>query len=165
MKVKGLNGIEYRCDMPELGHTKTRVDPTGRVCTVCREYKAWSAYHKTRNAFNGHTATCKDCAKSYKRQYRTSARNRENRFSKYGLTPAGVLLMLEYQKYACLICRSKLLLGSSRKGNPTSLNIDHDHKTGKVRGLLCQRCNRGLGQFLDDHKLLRQAAQYLESNG
>lgn len=45
------------------------------------------------------------------------------------------------------------------------LVIDHSHATGAVRGMLCRRCNQGLGLFLDDSKLMRKAAGYLENSG
>ena len=50
----------------------------------------------------------------------------------------------------CVIC------GSNEK-----LVVDHDHQTGKIRGMLCNHCNRGLGHFRDDPMLLEFAAQYL----
>jgi len=58
------------------------------------------------------------------------------------------------QQGECLICGSKPAKGR--------LNVDHNHDTGKVRGLLCNTCNRGMGYLRDDPVLLRQAALYLE---
>jgi hypothetical protein len=51
-----------------------------------------------------------------------------------------------------------------RRGIPQRLAIDHDHKTNKVRGLLCSKCNTVLGYVADDSKRLRNAAKYLERN-
>ena len=62
--------------------------------------------------------------------------------------------MLKSQDNLCIICRKEW----GGKGIP---HIDHDHKTGKVRGLLCQKCNQGLGMFCDDPNLLQCAAGYL----
>ncbi len=71
-------------------------------------------------------------------------------------------LMLEKQSHVCLICKNpeKSIL----KGKIKNLAIDHCHSSGKIRGLLCQKCNQGLGIFSDNPILLRQAANYLEQN-
>jgi hypothetical protein len=53
-------------------------------------------------------------------------------------------------------CRS---LSPNRK----NLDVDHCHRTGKIRGLLCNSCNQGLGLFKDDEKIMKQAADYLKS--
>ena len=72
----------------------------------------------------------------------------------YGLTREEYDQMVEDQGGKCAICGS---FGNSRK----SLAVDHDHRTGKVRGLLCEHCNNGLGCFLDDVRLLIKAIKYL----
>jgi len=75
----------------------------------------------------------------------------------YNMTAEEFVRMFTEQDGKCKICGSKLgtiLLGK--------LNIDHDHKTGKVRGLLCRSCNMGLGSFKDNLILLRSAVKYLE---
>ena len=63
--------------------------------------------------------------------------------------------MLERQGGTCAICGNKPADGET-------LARDHDHVTGRVRGLLCRGCNTGLGQFTDDPSRLRAAADYLE---
>jgi len=67
--------------------------------------------------------------------------------------------MLDKQDGACRIC------GLTEKAHVEQygckLAIDHDHKDGSVRGLLCSRCNRGLGLFGDDPTLLIRAADYI----
>ena len=63
--------------------------------------------------------------------------------------------MLSSQDGKCSIC------GRERSQLVKQLCVDHDHETGKVRGLLCDKCNRGLGFFNDDHELLKKALNYL----
>jgi hypothetical protein len=75
---------------------------------------------------------------------------------KYGVTEVDVDTMTNEQLGRCAICRKMLLLGGGT-------HIDHDHETQRVRGLLCVKCNNGLGQFNDQPHLLRSAAAYLES--
>ena len=63
--------------------------------------------------------------------------------------------LIEAHGNVCGIC------GEAEMDNP-SLSIDHCHTTGKIRGLLCTRCNRGLGLFKDNSKNLLNAVKYLE---
>lgn len=92
------------------------------------------------------------------RRYESSHRPRRNhmhRPSKYGLTISAYEAILLKQGGACAICRST---DWGAKG-PT---IDHDHKTGMVRGILCQKCNTTLGNFNDSAAMMRLAIEYLE---
>ena len=84
----------------------------------------------------------------------------QRHFKKYGLTYSEVLEMREKQNNLCLICDEPGFMMNDRVKSP--LNVDHDHETGKVRGLLCHNCNRGLGLFADNPGRLRKAADYLE---
>lgn len=76
--------------------------------------------------------------------------------SEYGLTPQQYAEMLARQGDRCAICRAE-----KAGGGFGSWHVDHDHNTGEVRGLLCNRCNMGLGLFRDDAATLEAAIQYL----
>ena len=73
----------------------------------------------------------------------------------YGITLEKYHQMLADQNYKCAIC------GQEDEVEGRKLAIDHCHTTGKVRGLLCGKCNRGLGLFYDNSKLLQNAILYL----
>lgn len=73
---------------------------------------------------------------------------------KYGISPEHYDKLLKSQGGRCAICVS---LPKRRK-----LDVDHCHKTGVVRGLLCWRCNTAIGKFQDDPNILEQAASYLK---
>lgn len=80
--------------------------------------------------------------------------SRERRLAKqYGLTVAAVDALLAAQNYTCAICK---------EAPDTGPKVDHCHTTGAVRGILCNSCNTGLGQFGDSAARLRAAADYLE---
>ena len=76
--------------------------------------------------------------------------------SSYGITLAYFNGMLELQNSVCAICNEP------QKGK--YLAVDHCHETGKVRGLLCENCNKALGQFHDNITLLKSAIAYLEKH-
>lgn len=78
----------------------------------------------------------------------------------HGVQTAQYNEMLAAQGGCCAICRTTKPGGQGDKYG--RFHVDHDHATGVVRGLLCQRCNVGLGFFLDDSSRLRAAIGYLE---
>jgi hypothetical protein len=77
----------------------------------------------------------------------------------YGLTEEAYLKLLEWSEGGCAICGERPHLEHRWHKR---LAVDHNHATGKVRGLLCANCNLGLGKFKDDKRLLRVAIAYLE---
>lgn len=100
---------------------------------------------------------------AYKAAYRRAhydpdiERNTQLR-AKFGLSRQEYLALLAAQGGRCAIC------GTTEPGGRwgTGFPLDHDHVTGKTRGILCTRCNRLLGMMGDDPALLRAAAEYLE---
>ena len=73
---------------------------------------------------------------------------------KYGLSHEDWLAMWEGQDGKCKICEKPFI-------NLSKAFVDHDHKTGKIRGLLCSKCNGGIGFFDDNQKLIMRAINYL----
>ena len=111
---------------------------------------------------NGHleerfvsTHQCMQCARDKSITYSKTDKSRSARLARtYGVT----LEELEKVKN-CEICGVKLI----RKGMAgDAVCVDHDHKTGKTRGILCNNCNRGLGMFKDSAELIRKAIDYLK---
>lgn len=78
----------------------------------------------------------------------------------YGLTPEDYAVLVDKQHGVCLIC----LKPPDPEGKPISryLHVDHDHRTGRVRGLLCGKCNTALGQLADDPERMRRMIDYVE---
>jgi hypothetical protein len=102
--------------------------------------------HEERNAPN----------REHRRANYEKYRNRELR--KYGMTHQDYEMMLAAQDHCCRLC-------STPAPDDGVLCVDHDHETGKVRALLCRRCNKALGGFRDDPQLLVNAARYLQLGG
>jgi hypothetical protein len=95
--------------------------------------------------------TPKPLTEAQKKRKRTKRRE-SNLMSKYGLTIAEYDGMMKRQQSCCAICRQRF---GKRP------HVDHDHKTDRVRGLLCHGCNTSLGGFRDDSRILLQAVMYL----
>lgn len=83
-------------------------------------------------------------------------RDRARTLRAYGLTEADWDGLIKRQRGLCAICRT-----GKPGGRGERWHIDHDHVTGQVRGLLCHRCNMGIGFFLDDPDVIRAAARYV----
>jgi hypothetical protein len=79
---------------------------------------------------------------------------RQHLMRRYGLTPYGVFYMFEEQGYSCACC------GSTHPG--VKWCVDHDHKTGHVRGVVCQDCNLAASHVHDSPAVARALADYLE---
>jgi len=131
---------------------------TLRWCTACERYLPPAAFQIGARTRDGLTSRCKDCLNAHERLLRQADPRRYELRQigrLYGLTRRGYEAMLAAQDGKCLICARVLGRGNARA-------IDHDHKTGVVRGILCRGCNTALGQAREDPALLRKMADYLE---
>jgi hypothetical protein len=99
--------------------------------------------------------TCRDCVNAAARAKgrRTYTIERQRRYE-YGMSPADFEAMVDAQGGLCPICRH----------TPALFVVDHDHRTGAVRGLLCGPCNRALGHLLDQPELCLAAGEYLRGS-
>jgi hypothetical protein len=106
------------------------------------------------------SAKNKDRIKTYDNKDSRRRANRKTTASRYGLTVDQYEEMYEAQGGKCAICeQAETSLGNN--GEIKMLAIDHDHETGKVRGLLCNNCNRAIGLLKDDVEVLLNAVAYL----
>lgn len=120
-----------------------------RTCNSRYYYGNWDRIQQERKMnreLNGEQLTLDDWRRRLKRTY--------------GLTVEDYYEMLENQENSCYICETTTP-GRAGKGPERVFAVDHCHQTGKVRGLLCHSCNKGLGFFKDNPVLLQKAITYL----
>lgn len=94
--------------------------------------------------------------RKFAKVYCTRCRRDKELQQKYGITPKDYEKLFRQQNGKCIICDT---FDPGDRYNVFC--VDHDHKTGKIRGLLCNNCNRGLGNFRDNPRTLIAAANYL----
>lgn len=135
-----------------------------KICGSCNKKKPLEMFSNSPNRYSGVSSWCKECENKNKRtKYQNRIRN--SNLKKYGLNQVDYEKLLEKQNNKCKICgihaENAPGVGSSNGG---VLCVDHDHLTSKVRGLLCSKCNTGLGLFFDDISNLERAILYLKEN-
>lgn len=168
--------------MPKMSKPIT----TTKVCTKCHVEQPVLSFYVNRNTKDGRATYCADCQKQASRQwtsdhadhvkarnaaarekpgYKDRARRDMQRWwlTQYGITVEDYEAMLAGQNGVCAICHLPERYVDPRTGRPRRLAVDHDHKTHRVRGLLCGRCNRAIGQFADEHERLLRASEYLRA--
>lgn len=160
---------------------------TSKKCTKCGAVKPVNQFGKNKRRKSGFDGICKACTRArykaweqkklpeltaYRRQYysrnndkilaqrkaqwqsMTPAERKARNLTKYNLTLERFQVMLEEQGGCCDMCREPL----------TTPFVDHDHKTGRVRSLLCNSCNTAIGYLNDDPVRALQAAAYLQKH-
>jgi len=137
-----------------------------KVCGFCKISKPVTEFYMQRT---GHyTSYCNPCKNAslrtyyannkdkyrvYRREW-TKANPLHVRLKRHGITVHELSDLLDEQEGKCGICKVEF-------SDTVEYHIDHDHKTGRIRGLLCERCNVGIGMFGDDPVRLRRAVMFL----
>lgn len=106
-------------------------------------------FYTTKDRIDGLKTVCISCIKERIRIAKLA--------SKFGISEADYQHLLTEQDNVCAICRKSCITGRN-------LTVDHDHNTGKVRGLLCFNCNVGIGAFKESAALVATAAKYVSSH-
>ncbi len=134
---------------------------TYKRCTGCLKEKSLKDFSPDNRArpdgkAGGKQSKCRRCMADWLNKHPVQRRINQLRI-KFGMSPEQYDNMYTEQSGLCAICLRPL---PDKRGG----NVDHCHRTGKIRGLLDSTCNRGLGQMKDNPILLRHAAAYLERN-
>lgn len=142
---RACQAADYRRRQEAAGNVVRPPDiPEGhKFCRGCQRILPLSDWARRARSTDGYAFRCRGCISAHDREKALVA--------KYGMTSAEVEAMCEAQGGVCAICRTA-----------PAVHVDHDHRTGEVRGMLCFSCNAALGHFTDDPEVLRRAADYLE---
>jgi hypothetical protein len=131
-----------------------------KVCTKCKTEKPIDEFRQAKGYRGGRDTHCKVCTNAAIKDYRvrnvekTRKSNSERQLKKnYGITFDEYDKMLERQGGVCATC--------GKPPNGRRLHVDHDHRTGKIRGLLCHGCNVALGSVDDNPSILQRLIEYL----
>lgn len=131
---------------------------TQKLCRKCNKVKSADEFHKLNDGLQPY---CKSCRSAYNKQYTKTHYSQEKRRAnnlreQYNMTIAEYEALLLKNNGCCWICNVPEHELRRR------LAVDHCHKTGQIRGLLCDRCNKGLGLLGDSLQSIEYVLQYLK---
>ena len=137
-----------------------------KFCPSCKTTKPITNFNKNKGRKDGRASECSQCSRirgaEWKRNNpeKVKTTNRRVQLLQYNLSLDAYDVLSLFQDQRCAICKARAsdlleTTGLSR------LHVDHDHKTGKVRGLLCNTCNTGIGLLKESPLLMQEAINYL----
>lgn len=148
------------------------VNNNSRICTNCKELKLLKFFVKSHAGVHGRGQHCKACANEKARNNRKSkglkhrsscdpkiSCKERTLYYKYGINLEDYKKLFSDQHGKCAICFRQLEIDSKETC------VDHDHKTGKVREILCNKCNSGIGFLQENTMILQSAIDYLIKHG
>ena len=140
-----------------------------KQCTTCKQMKDESEFYRRKQSVDGLNPQCKNCSLVQQKDYirrknavkaalKADTRKDMNLRYHYNMSLGEYEDILRDQEGICAIC------GKNPDDFERAFAVDHDHETGKVRGILCPDCNRGLGGFHDNLELLEKAVEYIRKS-
>lgn len=135
-----------------------------KTCKKCGVEKPHSEFFADKYAKGGLCPRCKECKREYSQKYYHSNKSRQKNLMLqryFGLTVDVYNAMLDDCGGVCYICRRGFDVASKSTG-PV---VDHNHKTGEVRGIICGQCNFGIGNLRDDPEAMLRAADWVRGDG
>ena len=120
-----------------------------KICNICHKLLSTAEFARNQNAINNRPVrrpSCKECRKQLEGKDTTPKAKLEWSKNKPQNEP-----------FECPICGKRTIAGITSK-----VVLDHNHRTGEVRGWICDSCNTGIGRFKDDVELIKRAIKYLE---
>lgn len=145
------------------------------ILKICKRHGELNSLQVYRRYPTKNWLSCRLCVKECNRRFddKTTSSFRNAYKKNYYLTRDGIkfkkddyLALLITQNNLCAICKQpESVINASTNTKPKRLAIDHCHKTGKIRGLLCHKCNVSLGSFNDSIETLQSAIDYLKQHG
>jgi len=144
------------------------------ICSQCNNAKYLTQFSKDRSRKTGHRSVCKICCATRFKLYRNKHKERLDAYHRaymqvyklkeYDISKTQYETLLLKQDNRCAICNKTETVKQSKNGPVRHLAIDHDHISGKVRGLLCYVCNTTLGRINEDTSILENMIQYLRNH-
>lgn len=135
-------------DYQILDVTKTGDEYPKKICNICHKLLDTTLFARNQNNVNRpvRRPSCQECRRTLEGKSPASADKRQWLKTKPYFEP-----------FECPICGKHTIAGVT-----CSVDLDHDHRTGKIRGWICDSCNTGIGRFKDDTGLIKRAIKYVE---
>lgn len=156
--------LARRAGRPAIVNNKTLAESGLRRCSECKRVLPLTDFYPGSPKSKKGWTYCRSCEGERGRRRREANPGLSTKVARrlrYGILPDQYEQLVAAQGGFCAIC-GEVSSVKRRDGRPRQLDLDHDHSTGLVRGLLCVRCNRGIGLLDDDPALLQAAALYLQ---
>lgn len=130
-----------------------------KTCVRCHKNLSLQFFREDKRYADGHTSWCKNCHKENNKIHYVTSKRWKDIQKRYGISKEKYEEMEKRQGGVCACCKQS----PKDRGRNGSFVVDHCHTTGVVRGLLCAKCNAGIGFFDDDPELLVLASTYLKT--